>query len=81
MKLNENQVNELRSIIDTEIRKGISKIYFQFRDRLQHYKRDKPPICVFLFSNLGLEQKIYKAHQKKKNFTLSYYKKGYCVRV
>ena len=51
--------------------------YNQFRDRIQSYKREKPPVCDFLISNLELDMKIYDSLQKKKEFTEIHYRKEF----
>jgi hypothetical protein len=55
--------------------------YWQVRARMQYKDRSTPANVVWLFSDLGIEQKVYKAVSNKKNFTVSYYKKINNVRV
>ncbi len=55
--------------------------YWQVRARMQYKGRDIPANVHFLFSDLGIEEKVYKAVSSKKNFTVSYYKKTNNVRV
>jgi SNF2-related domain len=55
--------------------------YWQVRARMQYKDRSTPANVVWLFSDLGIEEKIYKAVSNKKNFTVSYYKKITNVRV
>lgn len=49
--------------------------YWQARARMQY--RDRVGACEihWLFSDLGIEARVYEAVSKKKNFTVSYYKK------
>lgn len=49
--------------------------YFQIRARMQKKTRTKEALLFWVFSDIGVEQKIYKAVSNKKNFTHSYYKK------
>lgn len=54
--------------------------YWQVRARMQYKDRTTPANVVWLFSDLGIEEKIYGAVSNKKNFTVSYYKKISSVR-
>jgi hypothetical protein len=54
--------------------------YWQVRARMQYKDRTTPANVVWLFSDLGIEAKIYEAVSNKKNFTVSYYKKISSVR-
>jgi len=47
--------------------------YFQFRDRMTTIDRTTSDI-YWLFSDCGLENKVYQAVKNKKNFTLQYYR-------
>lgn len=49
--------------------------YFQVRQRMQKYDRDKPMVVHYLMFDNSIEIDIMKAVCKKKNFTLGYYKK------
>ncbi len=49
--------------------------YWQVRARMQYKDRKEPANVVWLFSDLGIESKVYQAVSKKKNFTVSYYNK------
>lgn len=51
--------------------------YWQARARLQTMDRTKPAIVHWLFTKDGIEEKIYKAVMKKKNYTISYFTKDY----
>ncbi len=55
--------------------------YWQVRARMQYKDRTTAANVVWLFSDLGIEAKIYEAVSNKKNFTVSYYKKISNVRV
>jgi SNF2 family DNA or RNA helicase len=52
-------------------------LYWQSRARLMNLHRDKPPIIHWLFSNGGIEKKIYDTVLKKRSFTTYYFKKLY----
>lgn len=43
--------------------------YWQAINRLQSQKRDRPAVIHWLFSNTGLEEKVYKTVAAKKNYT------------
>jgi hypothetical protein len=49
--------------------------YWQVRARMQFKDRTTAANVVWLFSDLGIEEKVYKAVSAKKNFTVSYYNK------
>jgi hypothetical protein len=49
--------------------------YWQARARMQSKERTKPAIIHWLFSEGGIEHRIYQAVSNKKNYTLSYFKK------
>jgi hypothetical protein len=53
--------------------------YFQFKDRLTTKERTENNL-YWIFSNNGIEHKIYKAVTKKKNFTSSIFKKDYGIK-
>jgi hypothetical protein len=50
--------------------------YWQARDRLSTMDRKENKV-YWIFSSKGIEKKIYKAVQDKKNYTLSVFKKDY----
>lgn len=52
-------------------------LYWQARARLQALNRERVPEVHWLFSNGGIESKIYKVVQKKKNYTLSFFKRDF----
>ena len=49
--------------------------YIQMINRMMSYNRTKPAVVVWIFSDNGIEEAIYKAVAKKKNYTAAYYKK------
>ena len=51
--------------------------YFQARARLQTKDRIKPAKVYWVFSLGGIENEIYLAVTKKKDYTLEYFKRGY----
>lgn len=53
--------------------------YWQARARLSDFKRETPPKIVWLFNEEGIENKVYKAVVKKKNYTSNYFKKDYAI--
>lgn len=50
--------------------------YWQARARLQSKDREDPAKVYWIFYQQGIEQYVYKAVQKKRNFTASYYRKA-----
>jgi len=50
--------------------------YWQARARLQTKDRKEDAIVYWLFFAGGIEEKIYKVVEGKKDFTLVHYKKG-----
>lgn len=54
--------------------------YWQARERIQDKNRIKETIVYWIMSTQGIEQKIYKVVQGKKDFTLSHFKKEYAIR-
>ena len=48
--------------------------YWQVRARMQYKGREGACPIHWLFSDLGIESKVYQAVSKKKNFTVAYYK-------
>jgi hypothetical protein len=54
--------------------------YWQTRARLQSQERTKDAIVYWLFAENGIEPKIYAAVSKKKDYTLSYFKKEYQIK-
>ena len=51
--------------------------YIQGRDRMTSKERTKPNIVYFLFSDLGIEEKIYKTVQQKQEYTTRHFKKDF----
>lgn len=49
--------------------------YWQIRARMQEKERKKASKLFWIFSELGIERKVYKAVSNKKDYTLSYFKK------
>lgn len=49
--------------------------YFQGKDRMVNYARDKEAVLYWLFSEGGIESKIYKAVAKKKNYTTKWFER------
>lgn len=49
--------------------------YWQVRERMQEKARTRASKMYWLFSEKGIERKIYKSVVKKKDYTLSYFKK------
>jgi Holliday junction resolvase-like predicted endonuclease len=54
--------------------------YFQAKDRLTTMERKENTI-FWVFSKGGIEEKIYKSVQNKKDYTLSTFKKDYGIRI
>jgi hypothetical protein len=54
--------------------------YFQAKDRLTTMERKENTI-FWIFSKNGIEEKIYKSVQGKKDYTLSTFKKDYGIRI
>lgn len=52
-------------------------LYWQARARIQSINRIRAPKVHWLFSQGGIENRIYRVVQKKKNYTLSFFKKDY----
>ncbi len=50
--------------------------YFQSKERIMSFERTEPAKLYWIFSNNGIERKIYDVVVKKKDFTLSYYLKS-----
>ena len=50
--------------------------YWQARARLQTKDRTAPAIVFWIFTDGGIEEKIYNVVQSKKDFTLNHYKKA-----
>lgn len=48
--------------------------YWQVRARMQHRSKTDVSKLIWLWSDLGIEAKVYEAVAKKKNFTVSYYR-------
>jgi hypothetical protein len=53
--------------------------YWQSRARLQTKDRVKAAKVYWIFSEGGIESKIYQAVQNKKDYTLNYFKKDYKI--
>jgi hypothetical protein len=53
--------------------------YWQSRARLQTKDRTKKAKVYWIFSEGGIEEKVYKVVQQKKDFTLSYFKRAYAT--
>ena len=51
--------------------------YWQGRDRLSEKNRTKDNVVHWIFASEGIENKIYKSVQNKKDYTLEYFKKDY----
>ena len=49
--------------------------YIQMINRMMSYNRTAEAVVVWLFSDNGIEEAIYKAVAKKKNYTAAYYKR------
>lgn len=54
-----------------------SLLYWQARARMQSKDRTKDSVIHWLFSQNGIEQKIYDVVMKKKDYTLYYFKRDY----
>lgn len=55
--------------------------YWQARARMQSKERVKPAIIFWLFSEFGIESKIYQAVANKQDYTLSYFRKDERKRI
>lgn len=55
--------------------------YWQARARLQALERVKVPFVHWIFTDKGIENKIYKVVQKKKDYTNYYFKRDYGIEV
>ena len=55
--------------------------YFQARARIQSKERDKEARLVWLFSEGGIEWKIYEAVCNKKDYTTRYFKKDFNIQT
>jgi len=51
--------------------------YWQARGRLQTLSREKPAIVHWIFSEGGIEEKVYQAVIDKKDYTLGYFRRDY----
>ncbi len=56
-----------------------AELYWQMRARIQARDKDRKNKLVWLFAKNGIEDKIYKAVQNKKNYTLRYFKKDFVI--
>ena len=54
--------------------------YWQARERMQVKDRIKESVIYWIFSEAGIEEKIYKAVAKKQDYTLSHFKKDYQIK-
>lgn len=48
--------------------------YIQMINRMMSYNRTKEAVVIWIFSDNGIEEAIYKAVAKKKNYTSAYYR-------
>jgi hypothetical protein len=53
--------------------------YWQARERMQLQKRETPALLYWVFSEGGLESKIYDAVAQKKDYVISYFRKDFLV--
>lgn len=53
--------------------------YWQARSRIQTLHRDKPAIVHWIFAEGGIEEKIYKVVNKKKDYNYYYFSKDYGI--
>jgi len=51
--------------------------YEQTRNRVQDFTREKEPLLVWVFSKLGMEEKILKAVKGKKKYTSNYFRRDF----
>jgi hypothetical protein len=51
--------------------------YWQARNRIQSFDRADPPVVYFIFTEGGIEKKVFDAVMAKKNYTLQYFKKDF----
>lgn len=54
--------------------------YWQARERMQVKDRTKESVIYWIFSEGGIEEKIYKAVTKKQDYTLLHFKKDYQIK-
>lgn len=54
--------------------------YWQARARLQAKDRAKEAVIYWVFAEGGIEEKIYRTVQEKKDYTLGYFKKDYQIK-
>ena len=54
--------------------------YWQARERMQVKERVKESVIYWIFSEGGIEEKIYKAVAKKQDYTISHFKKDYQIK-
>ena len=57
-----------------------SRLYWQSRDRLTTMQRQSNDV-YFVFGNNGIEEKIYRSVQSKKDYTLEIFKRDYGIRA
>jgi hypothetical protein len=53
--------------------------YWQARARMQSKDREEPCKVIWLFSEGGIEERVYKMVKQKKDYTLSYFKNDFEV--
>jgi len=51
--------------------------YWQARARMQSKDREEPCKVIWLFSEGGIEERVYKMVKQKKDYTLSYFKQDF----
>jgi hypothetical protein len=56
-----------------------AELYWQSRDRMSYKEREENNV-YWLFSDKGIESKVYKAVQKKKDYTIQLFNKDYAIR-
>lgn len=54
--------------------------YWQARERMQVKDRVKESVIYWIFSEGGIEEKVYKSVVKKQDYTLSHFKKDYQIK-
>ncbi len=54
-----------------------ARIYFQVRERMQEKDRLKDALLHWIFSDKGIERKVYSSVCNKKDYTLSYFRKDF----
>ena len=51
--------------------------YEQTKNRVQDFTRKKEPLLVWVFSKLGMEEKVLKAVKGKKKYTINYFRRDF----